>query len=344
MNKQVGIWRVTDDGPAKLGPSQIELEQHLENWIERDPTLLDATLTIVGRQITTEAGNLDLLGIDPQGRWFVIELKKGLVNRDTIAQAIDYAACLSEMPADLLAQKVDAYLARQLGGQTLDGLLAQRPGAMDAFQGDREVLIIVVGTGRDPRLERVEAYLKDRLPIRVVTFSVYEAGAAGRILLRELSEYESEAAETPPHQTYSVDAVCALADQNGLGRDVREILAFAEAHGLYVRPWKVALMFCSPQERRRALITCWAIPRQGHLVVWIGPEVFAEYFPITAEQASADLGDEGYRELPNGAAPFIKELDRLFEHIDQARAAERDPTGAALGELAGAKPESLPLG
>jgi hypothetical protein len=152
----------------------------------------------VGRQITTDAGNLDLLGIDPQGRWFVIELKRGLVNRDTIAQAIDYAACLSEMPSDVLAQKLNAYLAKQLGGQTLEKLLAERPAAMDAFLGDREVLIIVVGTGRDPRLERVEAYLKDRLPIRVVTFSVYEAGAVGQILLRELSEYESESGEIPP--------------------------------------------------------------------------------------------------------------------------------------------------
>lgn len=80
LTKQVGIWQVTSGGPKKLAQSQIQLEQNLEDWIERDPALLDASLTIVGRQITTDAGNLDLLGIDPQGRWFVIELKRGLVS------------------------------------------------------------------------------------------------------------------------------------------------------------------------------------------------------------------------------------------------------------------------
>lgn len=326
MTKQVGIWQVTGDGPKKLAPGQIQLEQHLEDWIEGDPALLDASLTIVGRQITTDAGNLDLLGIDPQGRWFVIELKRGLVNRDTIAQAIDYAACLNEMPAEVLAEKVNAYLGKQLSGQTLEALLAERPGAMEAFQGEREVLIYVVGTGRDPRLGRIEVYLKDRLPIRVVTFSVYEADGAGTIMFRELSEYESE--PPPPHRTYSVEAACALADQNGLGEDVRAILTAAQAHGLHARPWKYALMFSSPQERRRALFTCWTVARQGNLLVWVGPKVFAEYFPITAEQAAADIGEEGYRELPNGAEPFIEDLDRLFEHIAMAQAVEEGPSVA----------------
>lgn len=328
MPQQVGIWQVTGQGPKKLPQSQIALEQHLEDWIERDPALLDSTLAIVGRQIMTEAGKLDLLGIDPQGRWFVIELKRGLVNRDTIAQAIDYAACITEMSAELLTQKVNAYLANQPGDQTLEKLLADRPGAKEAFEGEREVLIFVAGTGRDPGLERIEAYLKDRLPIRVVTFSVYEADGTGTILVRELSEYESEVGETPPHQTYSIEAACALADQNGLGQEVRAVLAAAQSHGLHVRPWKNALMFSSPQEKRRALFTCWAVPRHGNLLVWVGPQVFTEYFPsITAEQAAADIGD-GYRELPAPGGPeaFIQDLDRLFEHIGQAQSVEAEPT------------------
>jgi len=128
---------------------------------------------------------------------------------------------------------------------------------------------------------------------------------------------------------YSVEAVCALADQNGLGQDLRAVLSSAQRHGLHARPWKNALMFCPPQERRRALFTCWAAPRQGDFLVWVGPQVFADYFPITAEQAVADLGAEGYRELPNGVAPFINDLDRLFGHIAQAQAAAESPVSTA---------------
>ncbi len=33
----IGLWAVHDDGPAKLSAGAIELEKHLEDWIERTP-------------------------------------------------------------------------------------------------------------------------------------------------------------------------------------------------------------------------------------------------------------------------------------------------------------------
>jgi RecB family endonuclease NucS len=59
-------------------------------------------LTIVGRQFMTAAGPLDLLARDPQGRWVVIEIKRGVLRRETVAQALDYAACLAAFPSDEL--------------------------------------------------------------------------------------------------------------------------------------------------------------------------------------------------------------------------------------------------
>jgi hypothetical protein len=32
--QQVGLWHITQDGPQKLRPGKIELEKHLEDWIE----------------------------------------------------------------------------------------------------------------------------------------------------------------------------------------------------------------------------------------------------------------------------------------------------------------------
>ena len=46
------LWQITDDVPKRLNRGGIDLEQHLEDWIERDPSLLQNGLTIVGRQIT----------------------------------------------------------------------------------------------------------------------------------------------------------------------------------------------------------------------------------------------------------------------------------------------------
>jgi RecB family endonuclease NucS len=40
---------------------------------------------VVGRQIDLEGGRLDLLAIDPQGRWTIIEIKRGTLRREAIA-------------------------------------------------------------------------------------------------------------------------------------------------------------------------------------------------------------------------------------------------------------------
>ena len=59
--QQVGIWHIDDTGPKKAERSSIDLERQLEDWIERDPSLLESGLTFLGRQIPLEAGPLDLL-------------------------------------------------------------------------------------------------------------------------------------------------------------------------------------------------------------------------------------------------------------------------------------------
>ena len=79
--EQIGIWGVTDDGLDRLSASSVGLEKNLEEWIEEDASLLEEGLEIVGRQMYVEGGYLDLLGLNPQGQWVVIELKSGSVRR-----------------------------------------------------------------------------------------------------------------------------------------------------------------------------------------------------------------------------------------------------------------------
>ncbi len=54
--------------PIPVPETSIDLEQHLETWIENDPALVQAGLEIVGRQMAIDGGRLDLLAIDPLGR------------------------------------------------------------------------------------------------------------------------------------------------------------------------------------------------------------------------------------------------------------------------------------
>src|SRR4051794_8772577 len=114
--QQLGLWQITTDGPQRLSTSNVGLEQDLESWIARDPDLVERGLTIVGRQLSIEGGRLDLLGLDDAGLWIVIEIKQGAVDQWTVAQALVYAAAISNMPFHDLTRKVDAYLQANGGG------------------------------------------------------------------------------------------------------------------------------------------------------------------------------------------------------------------------------------
>ena len=72
----IGLWQIAEAGPARLVVASVAAERDLEDWIERDPALLERGLVIVGRQLRLEGGPLDLLTLDPQGRWVLIEIKR----------------------------------------------------------------------------------------------------------------------------------------------------------------------------------------------------------------------------------------------------------------------------
>ena len=70
--------------PKRVGRSRIGLEKHFEDWIASDVTLIGDGLTLVGRQVLIDDGKLDLLAIDSQDRWVVIEIKSGTVTTQAL--------------------------------------------------------------------------------------------------------------------------------------------------------------------------------------------------------------------------------------------------------------------
>lgn len=186
----VGVWQVDKERVARVEPANLSLERELEEWIEREPSLLESGLEIVGRQVHVEGGIIDLLALDVQGRWVVIEIKKGSLYRDTVVQALDYASCIAKMDLQELQGKVNDYLKSVgRGNNKSEGALSDRIDGERADGKDREVAVYVVGTGQDPSLERVLDYLggKSQRVFNAVLFNVFEFGSGHRFLVRELT-------------------------------------------------------------------------------------------------------------------------------------------------------------
>jgi hypothetical protein len=322
---KVAAWSIDGGEPTRVAPSSIQLERQLEDWIERDPDLVAEGLEIVGRQVSVEAGRLDLLAVDPGGQYVVIELKSGALYIDAITQALYYAACVATMPEASLERIASDYRLRRGKPETPQAPSVRAPSDAPSLE-EREVSIIVVGTGRDAGLDRLLPFLAGRyqVPIRSVTFDVFVLSNGQQLLLREVTESPPEATVTKSR--YTVEAVMEIARENGVDAMMNRYLDMAKRHGIYPRPWPLCIQFSPPTNRTRYLFTVW--PGRGGL--WISHEALGEFYPFSVQDMARLLPSQGWHDLTDDlTTQIVGGLDELFAI---AEGTDADNSSAQLPE------------
>ena len=188
-----GIWEVDKAGmtaqPLETAGS-AETEAWLEDVLVRNPDMLMPDLQLVGRQLPAANGALDLLGVDPEGRLVVFELKREKLRRDAVAQAVDYASWLEALDDARLGKLV----AEKSGQREIDKIgdfeswYGQRWESMDSL---RPVRIVLVGLGADEPAKRMADWLARKgVKIDLLTFFGYRHG--DRMLLAKRLESGEE--------------------------------------------------------------------------------------------------------------------------------------------------------
>jgi hypothetical protein len=77
MPTKMALWKVGDDGKAvPIEEEKLSAEATIESAIESAPELLGVDVLIVGRQVPTPSGPLDLLALDGDARLVVVENKR----------------------------------------------------------------------------------------------------------------------------------------------------------------------------------------------------------------------------------------------------------------------------
>ena len=170
---EVKIWALEDSGVVELERAEkTQTEKTLEDTLVANPDLLEAGLTLVGRQTPTQGGPLDLLGVDEDGKLVVFELKRGTLSRDAVAQVIDYTSDLTAMGIAGLTSHI-ATRSGQHGIQKIDDLeewfLNRFPERdLDSLLPPRMVL---VGLGADDTTSRMVEFLANTgVDISLLTF------------------------------------------------------------------------------------------------------------------------------------------------------------------------------
>jgi hypothetical protein len=158
--------------------TDIDIEEHLENWLENSPTVLleNEPILWVGRQPSAATAETvlfpDLIGLDSGGNLVLVEVKRGRTPRDVIAQGLEYAAWESKgEPGSTLE---DAF--REM-------FLAEDQTAPLPQFNQRQILFFVAEEIH-PRVAQVAHYLREqgRLDVRCVVFDVFRA-VSGEIVV-----------------------------------------------------------------------------------------------------------------------------------------------------------------
>lgn len=320
MDAQRGEGGSRPSAPQKVPRSHIGLERHLEDWIVNDVTLIGEGYTLVGRQVTIDDGRLDLLAIDSQDRWLVIEIKPGRLDSGALEQALYYASSLARLDAHELYEKLEANLGQFGDEETLSEKVKQQ---LTDEGEEREIAMLLVGAGVHAGLERMNEFLgRFRVPIGIVSFEVFTLDDGPQLLIREMVD---EPTKPPaPRRRYTVEAIRGLAEEVGVGQQFDRFVKMSERAGLPVQPQRASVRIAPPANRTRFLM--YAGPQTGanggELGIWVGPGEFAEWFPhMDEDEVAAALGkyEDGAYLAGDELNDRLSQIERfLKEHFPQS--------------------------
>jgi len=181
------IWRVGEDGPKKIDETRLKdekvLEQQLEDWIEKDPSLLGEPLFIVGRQVRVAdvRDRLDLLAIDPQGNTVIVELKRGDLSDPVDMQAMRYASYISKWDFEQLEREARAYRGGDPDFSLKDALVSfyEEAGVEEPTDVNREQRLVIAGSAVREKLGSVALWLREHnIDITVIEVKVFSDNGA----------------------------------------------------------------------------------------------------------------------------------------------------------------------
>jgi len=168
MGTEIKTWQIVG---GKLQPVSTNLKNEgktepydLEPWIASHPAIIGADIAVIGRQVMSKSGPIDLLGIDRLGNLVIIEIKRDKLPREALAQAIDYASDAAEWTIDKIGEICTAYTTKGL----LEFVSESFPGVdVEALNINDTQRILLVGFSVESSLERMIEWLSDNFNVNI---------------------------------------------------------------------------------------------------------------------------------------------------------------------------------
>ena len=339
MSDDIRIWKIDDSSKAATpveSTNRMETENLLEELLVRNPDMLMPGLTLVGRQTPTESGNLDLLGVDADGRLVVFELKRERLRRDAVAQIIDYCSWLESLTETELAE----YIASHSGTNGVDKIddfeswygVRRRKQLVEL----RPARMVLVGLGADARAHRMVEFLAQRdVDISLSTFRGYKYGDS--MLLARQVERGAEVRDNAPRRSRSdAERRSALAEwARELGMDdVWQEVVEALGATFNSNPTKSGITFYLPRITVPDNVTVVA----SHSIV-IDPSgvIRVTFYPGAVDVCLDKFQEEKVTipfelERPPNAPPTKRVSEQWYCRVDKSTWEKHKPTLTALAQ------------
>jgi hypothetical protein len=149
--------KIDANGAAVIPPGPY-LEKQVEAAIEKAPAaFLGMDVLLIGRQVRTDRGIVDLLGLDRDGNTVIIELKRYDSPREIVAQAISYRSHFRKaVKAEDLSRIAEGYFGDVSGDGVLQAKLKERFGAAPKSLNKRQIVVLVAEHFPDGVLDDLE--------------------------------------------------------------------------------------------------------------------------------------------------------------------------------------------
>lgn len=185
MPDQARIWKINQgDELTEIKSAKLNLEERIENWLEKDVSILSEDLLVIGRQVQTDFGGvIDLLCLDNNGDIAVVELKRHKTPRDITAQVLDYASWVDDLSNDRITEIANDYFREE---KTLDEAFNLKFGAELPEILNESHNMLIVASEIDPGSERIIKYLsgKHGVGINAATFQYFKDENEDELLAR----------------------------------------------------------------------------------------------------------------------------------------------------------------
>lgn len=168
MGTEIKTWQIIDGKLTSVATSfrGDHLEYDLEKWLVSNPELIGTDIMLIGEQVNTKSGPIDLLGIDKSGNTVIIEIKRSELPREALAQAIDYASDVAGWTSEKLSEVYSN--SNFTSGTFIDAFSEAFPDAdLESVSLNSSQRIVLVGFSIEASLERMITWLSDSYGVNI---------------------------------------------------------------------------------------------------------------------------------------------------------------------------------